>query len=374
MRNILLLLFVSIALNSFPQNMPAFKPLRYDEDYTFLKNDSNHNWYKRTKLAEFSKNKSTYVSIGGDIRYQYLWFKNESWGDAPEDNDGFLLTRYLVHADLHAGKFFRTFIQLQSSLANGKVKVPSPVDENQLDLHQAFFDMVLPFKQNQELTLRVGRQEFLYGSQRLVSVRDGPNNRHSFDAAKLVYKGKFVKADIFLSHYVRSKQKIFDDGFNKNTSFWGVYVVGNQIPLLKNIDIYYFGLRNKKATFDDGSGKESRHTVGSRIWDSKKDWRYDIEGLYQFGRFADKHIRAWSFSLNTGYKFSQVKFKPEIGIKTEWISGDEKYDDDKLQTLHPLFPRGGYFGLVSLIGPANLFDIHPSLTIDLSKKLFLNLD
>ncbi|MEI9810495.1 MAG: alginate export family protein [Bacteroidota bacterium] len=61
-------------------------------------------------------------------------------------------------------------------------------------------------------------------------------------------------------------------------------------------------------------------------------------------------------------------------LKTEWISGDAKYGDSKLQTFNPLFPRGGYFGLVSLIGPANLFDIHPSLTLDLSKKVVLNMD
>lgn len=369
MRKIHLLLFVVIPLCSVAQNVPAFKQLRYDEDYSVLRDDSTKNWYNRVKFAALSKKRDVYISIGGDIRYQYLWFKNESWGDAPEDKDGYILTRYLVHADMHTGKHFRTFIQLQSSLANGKVKTPSPVDENQLDLHQAFFDIV-----SRGLTLRIGRQEFLYGSQRLVSVREGPNNRHSFDAAKLLYKGKLVKADLFFSHYVRSKQKIFDDGFNQNTRFWGLYIVRDHVPLLRNVDLYYLGLGNKKATFDDGTGKEMRHTVGSRAWSSGKEWRYDIEGLYQFGKFADKKIRAWSFSVNTGYKFSKIKFKPEIGIKTEWISGDAKYDDGKLQTLHPLFPRGGYFGLVSLIGPANLFDVHPSLAFDLTRKLSLNMD
>lgn len=374
MRSPLLLALTIISMSCFSQNVPAFKPLRYDEDYSILKSDSSRNWYKRTKFSRLSKMKSSYISIGGDIRYQYLRFRNESWGDAPEDKDGYLLTRYLVHADLHAGQHFRTFIQLQSSFANGKVKVPSPVDENQLDIHQAFFDIGFPLRRKPELIVRIGRQEFMYGSQRLVSVRDGPNNRHSFDAAKLIYKSTLVKADLFFSHYVRSKQKIFDDGFIKSNRFWGLYIVRNQLPVLQNVDLYYFGLHNKKATFDDGMGKELRHTIGSRVWNSRKDWRYDIEGLYQFGKFANKDIKAWSFSVNTGYKFSNVKFKPEVGLKTEWISGDAKYGDDKLQTLHPLFPRGGYFGLVSLIGPANLFDIHPSLTFGLSTKMFLSMD
>ena len=102
--------------------------------------------------------------------------------------------------------------------------------------------------------------------------------------------------------------------------------------------------------------------------------RYDIEGVYQFGKFAEKDINAWTLSFNTGYKFSKAKLKPEAGIKTEWISGDALYGDKKLQTFNPLFPRGGYFGLASLIGPANLFDIHPSLSLELKKTLFLNID
>jgi len=367
-------IFALLFYYSNAQNLPPFKQLRYDEDYSFLRNDSSSNWYKTTKFNALSKNKNTWFSMGGDIRYQYLWFKNESWGESLTDNNGFILTRYLVHADFYAGRYFRTFVQLQSSLANGKAGPSSPVDENQLDLHQAFADVVLPLQHSQTLTMRLGRQELLYGSQRLVSVREGPNNRQSFDAARLIYTNHSWKADVFFSHSVQSKQMIFDDGFNKNTQFWGAYLVKNKVPFFNNIDVYYFGLQKKSAKFDDGVGGELRHSIGSRIWLGGKFWRYDIEGLYQFGHFAGKEIDAWTFSVNTGYKFANTRLKPEIGIKTELISGDAAYGDNKLQTFNPLFPRGGYFGLVSLIGPANLFDIHPSLTLDLSRRLLICID
>lgn len=353
--------------------MPSFKTLRYDEDYGYLKTDSNSNWYKKTKYTDLPGSKLAYISFGGDIRYQYFYIKNEDWGEAPVDKDRFILTRYLVHADLHAGKYFRTFIQLQSSLANGKEAPPSPVDENQLDLHQAFFDVSLP-SDSHSFMLRVGRQELLYGSQRLVAVREGPNNRQSFDAAKLVYAKNNFSADMFFSHYVRSKQQIFDDGFNKNTKFWGAYIVRNKLPFLRNLDLYYFGLWKRKTNFDDGTGEELRHSIGSRIWSNKNNFRYDVEGLYQFGTFAKKNINAWTLSFNLGYKFNNKKLKPEIGLKTELISGDARYNDNKLQTFNPLFPKGGYFGLASLIGPANLFDIHPSFALELTKTLLFDVD
>ena len=130
----------------------------------------------------------------------------------------------------------------------------------------------------------------------------------------------------------------------------------------------------KEAVFNDGAGREMRHSVGSRVWANKKNWQYDIEGLYQFGKFADKNISGWTASIHASYIFKEVVLKPELGLKTEIISGDKKVADNKLQTFNPLFPRGAYFGLAALIGPANLVDVHPSVTLNLSSKVSLYID
>src|SRR5436190_6987826 len=111
-KQLLLSLFVLLGVNTKAQDLPAFKQMRYDEDYLFLKNDSSNGWYKRTKYNAFKDAGRSFISFGGDVRFQYFNIKNEDWGEAPPDKDGFLLTRFLVHADFHAGKHFRTFVQL----------------------------------------------------------------------------------------------------------------------------------------------------------------------------------------------------------------------------------------------------------------------
>jgi hypothetical protein len=373
-KQLFLFLALAQAYTCFSQNRPAFKSLRYEEDYTSLKTDSSHHWYTRTKYQPLSGNGRTYLSFGGDIRYQYFWFKNEDWGEAPTDKDGYMLTRYLAHADFHSGSHFRGFVQLQSSFANGKETPPSSVEENPLNLHQAFFDVALPLNQSNTLTARIGRQELLYGSQRLVAVREGPNNRQSFDAAKLMYQGRRWKVDAFYSHYVLAQHHIFGDGFNQNTKFWGGYAVINHVPVFHNLDVYYLGLWKRQATFDEGKAQEMRHSIGTRLWNSQHNFRYDIEGLYQFGKFGDHPIDAWTLSFNAGYQFAQAPLQPEIGLKTELISGDATHGDNQLQTFNPLFPRGAYFGLAALIGPSNLIDVHPSISLELSQKVDLNLD
>ncbi|MET0463404.1 MAG: alginate export family protein [Chitinophagaceae bacterium] len=374
MKALSLVIFVLSFCEARSQQLPSFRQLRYEEDYSSLRNDTSHRRHPSIKYLSLSRNGNTWLSMGGDIRYQYQWFRNENWGKAIADKDGFLLTRYLVHSDLHLGAKTRFFVQLQSSLANGKETSPSPVEENQLDLHQAFADVVFVRRGVTGLTLRVGRQELLYGSQRLISVRDGPNNRQSFDAARMIFSDGYGTADLFFSHFVRSKQRIFDDGFNNNVKLWGAYLVRNKVPLVRNADLYYLGLHKSNAVFADGIGRELRHSIGSRLWNTSSGARYDVEGLYQFGDLAGKAISAWTISVNAGYKFNSWKCRPELAIKTELISGDAISGDGHLNTFNPLFPRGGYFGLVSLIGPSNLFDIHPSIALNISPATTWNFD
>lgn len=368
MKRALLILTVLQAFTAYAQQ-PAFKPLRYDEDYSGLRTDTSPGWYSRMKYLPLSRSGNTWLSFGGEARYQYFYFNNEDWGDAPEDKNGFILARYLGHADFHAGKYFRAFVQLQSSLAGGKVQSPSPVDENLLDLHQAFADVMLPLKGLQKLTLRVGRQEMMYGSQRLVSVREAPNNRQAFDAVKLIYESKRLRADAFYSYYVNARPDIFDDKLSSDVRFWGIHTAFSQVPLLHNIDAYYFGVWKANAEFDDGAGRERRHSIGARIWKRSSGWRYDFEGVYQFGKLADNTIAAWTISSNTSYIFSNAGLAPELGLKAELISGDKHYGDGRLQTFNPLYPKGAYFGLAALIGPSNLADAHPYINLKLGKQL-----
>lgn len=365
--NAFLLLFLAA------QGQVQFKPLRYDEDYSYLSNkDAVKSDYEKMKYMPVSKSKNTYFSFGGEARFQYFYVKNENWGEEPLDKDGYTLGRYLFHTDFHVGKRFRTFVQLQSSLVNGKVST-SPVEENPLEVHQAFMDVSPLIADKAKLTVRIGRQELSYGSQRLISVREIPNNRQSFDAAKVIFQTKNSQTDIFYSQYVVARKGIFDDRSSKDLQLWGVYYT-TTIPIIENIDLYYLGYKKRNAVINDVSGKEHRHSLGTRLWNSNGNWLYDFEALYQLGDVEGKNISAWTASINTSYKFRALKLYPEIGIKTELISGDLHKGDNKVQTFNPMFPKGAYFGLAALIGPSNLTDIHPYLNLKLNKKIDLSVD
>lgn len=371
MKWLLFLIFTFYCSFLLAQNQFDFKPLRYDDDFQYLKNDTLKGIYESSKYISLDGN--SYASLGGELRFQYQYVRNENWGDAKEDKDGYILNRYLLHSDWHLGKSVRLFFQLQSSISGSRID-PSPVDENTLDIHQAFVDFNILEDGNRQFTIRPGRQELLYGSQRLISVREGPNNRLAFDAIRFLYKSKKFRNDIFYSHPVASQPKIFDDHFNEDAKLWGSYAVINNVGFLHSIDLYYLGIWKREMNFNDIQGKETRHSIGTRIWKNEGQWRYDFEAVYQFGKLGDNTINAWTLSSNTTYQFTNIKFNPKVGLKTELISGDQNKADGKLQSFNPLFPRGAYFGLVALIGPSNLFDIHPAIELEISEKAALNFD
>src|SRR5262249_18459133 len=68
-------------------------------------------------------------------------------------------------------------------------------------------------------------------------------------------------------------------------------------------------------------------------------------------------IGAWTLGTETGFTFEKIWGAPRLALKADAISGHQ--GGDVLGTFNPLFPRGNYFGEISLIGPANLIDLHP---------------
>jgi hypothetical protein len=115
-------------------------------------------------------------------------------------------------------------------------------------MNQAFFEVTLRASTRGKLTLRVGRQEMMFGSSRLVSVREGPNIHQTFDGARLSWLWRDWQIDGFATKAVQTNTGLFDDSPDHGRSFWGVYAVRPFRMLPKGrIDLYYLGIDNKRG-------------------------------------------------------------------------------------------------------------------------------
>src|SRR5262245_5346765 len=155
---------------------PQYQSPRYEEDWSVLRDPRQRiDVWDRLKYLPLN-DEGWYLSLGAEGRVRYEAFRNAAFGSGPQDPNGYLLQRYLVHADLHAGRRCRLFTELQSGIETGRTGGPRPTDEDDLEFHQAFAELRVG-SVPREFLLRVGRQEVAFGSGRLISPSEGRNVR-----------------------------------------------------------------------------------------------------------------------------------------------------------------------------------------------------
>jgi Alginate export len=354
----------------------SYKLMRYEEDYRYLRDPARRtDFWDPIKYIPIGSDPGTYLSFGGELRERFEYYSAPDFGVLGQQADAYLLHRLLLHADLHVGESFRAFVQFGNHLAPDKDNV-SGTYEDRLDLQQGFLDVRLPVAPQADIdpTARVGRQEMVFGSQRLVAVRDAPNVRRAFDGIRIGDKVGGVRVDGFLTRPVLLETGVFDDERNRDQALWGVYgtVPATFVPGL-GIDLYYLGFENDRARFGTVSGGEHRHSIGTRLFGAAAGWDWDWEALAQFGTFADQDIRAWTVSTNTGYTFRNARWGPRVGLKADIASGDDDPRDGTLGTFNALFPKLAYFNSAALLAPANVFDVQPTLSVKPVRDVLVSL-
>ena len=340
---------------------PQYELLRDEEDWSFLADRQQRtDLWDPLKYIPLGWPRDSYLSLGGEVRQQYERFLNEEWGAQPEDRNGYWLQRYMFHTDLRLGRRVRVFGQLKSGIELGRVGGPRVPDEDELDLHQGYIELtVKPRSTTAGFSVRAGRQEFNFGSARLVSVREGPNVRQSFDALRVIVRQERLRIDTFVSRPVTTTAGTFDDRTDKNRALWGVYLVRPTPSTRRGFDAYYLGYERLDAEFDQGAANERRHSLGTRFWGRAGAIDYNSELVAQWGTFGESKIRAWTIASDTGYRIRPSG--PRVGLRADVTSGDGDRTDSTLGTFNPLFPKGDYFGLISPTGPLNQMDLHPAV-------------
>ena len=403
---------------------PSYNILRYEEDYSYLRDPSKRtDLFDPLKFIPLDADGFVYLTLGGDMRQRFEHYSGFGLGNGSVDGkaNSYYLARYLLYLDLQVGEAFRFFFQAKSNTELGRRDGARPgIDRDDFDVHQAFFDVRLPLgkatqtnagatsasatdtppapSEDTTLLIRLGRQELAYGADRLIDIREGPNVRQSFDAARISLENTSYKVDAFYARQVATNKGIFDDGYDLNQAIlWGVYSTID-LPFLRRpnsgdvpqIDLYYLGFDRQNAAFNQSAartgplpvpGHETRHSVGGRVHGKvfplgdgllTGEFHYDVEGLYQFGTFGDADISAWGMFFDLGYYFKALPFGPNVSLRYDLTSGDSHRGDGTLGTFNPLFPRGAYFSEPGFIGPNNLIVLHPVIDWHLHKALGLS--
>jgi hypothetical protein len=338
--------------------------LRHDDSIDCLREAVNREQIPSTlKLIPLSEHDAASLSLGGEVRQRFEYSSDLPFGAGLSNDDGVWLQRYTLHGDLRLGPRLRIFGQLSSALETSRAGGPSPVDENELALQNGFVDLNLPVESDADLTLRGGRQELQFGSGRLLDVREGPNVRRTFDAARATVELPGWRIDAFAGRPRRPRPGVFDDEANNDHALWGLYAVGGEDWLpIGTLDLYYLGFEDDAGAFAQGTARELRHSIGARFHGADSGWDWNWETVYQFGSFGDGDISAWTIASETGFTFEHRFWRPRIALSANIASGDSDPASADLGTFNALFPRGNYFSQAAVLGPRNFFNLHPLVT------------
>lgn len=357
---------------------PGYEPLRFEEDWSSFDPATGNDFWDPIKHVSLSRDGSAWISFGGELRARL-----EHWQDfafaAPND-DTFLLGRARLHADLHVRDYFRVFVEgitahvTDRDLPGGR----RTLDVDTLELHDAFADLRIPLgRPDRALTLRVGRQEFLFGKQRLVSPLPWANAMRAWDAARAILDIDGWRVDAFYSRFVPVQKYEFND-WGPGSNFYGVYGAGG-IDLLKfplGVDVYFLGLERDDVVFNGSAGSEDRYSLGSRLGGAlgKSGFDFDVEATYQFGDVGSADVSAWSLASEVGYRFRETTGTPRLHLGFDYASGDDSPADGEVETFNQLFPLGhAYLGTMDFIGRQNVIDVSAGMSVNPTQRLTVKL-
>ena len=301
-----------------------------------------------------------YLSFGAGLRERFEANDSVSFGVNGAKPQDYVISRLEAHADLRLGDQLQAFGQLESEFAPGK-SILTPVDQDRLDLEQAFIALTKPVGQGQ-LRLRLGRQQFAFDLQRFISVRDGPNVRLSYDAIWADYELADWRVIAFYSQPVSNRdRRVFDDFSSHHLTYGGIRAE-YKLDDNSSLTAYASQFRQDNAHFATVAGNERRNILDIRLAENRSGFDWDAEAMGQSGRISGGNIRAWAIGSRAGYTWDE-HWKPRLGIQIDAASGDANPHDHTLGTFNPLFPNGYYLALAGYTGYVNFIHVKPSVTV-----------
>ncbi|TWT75855.1 hypothetical protein Pla123a_26380 [Posidoniimonas polymericola] len=324
------------------------------------------------------------LDIGGQLRLRY--HHEEGMGRSAlstpsnlgflDTTNDFMLTRLRLYTNWKVNDWFRVYAEgISADVVSNDSYNPRPIDRNSGDFLNLFFDVGL----TDSTTVRVGRQELIYGAQRHVSPLDWANTRRTFEGVKVMHKSDDWAIDGFYTNYVPVSADDFDEA-DYNQSFYGVYATYTGAKSA-SYDLFYLGYDNENPYAavppvfgaSAGSADFSIHTFGGRMFGGSGDWLYEMEAALQTGRQSGLGLdhRAGMCTCGVGRNLGG-SWSPTLWVYYDYASGNDSPADGVFNRYNQLFPLAHkYLGFIDAAARSNISSPNCLLTMKPSSKLSL---
>jgi hypothetical protein len=341
-----------------PWGMFGFTPISsFDLDYRYLEDPQNAQHDVFDPLKRIHCGDSWLLSAGGQT-----WIRTMHEVDSrlTTINNNYQLFRTREYLDVWRRDQFRVFAEFIYAESFHSDLSPLPIDVNRADMLNLFGEIKLFGGPDGRAYLRAGRQELLYGSQRLISPLEWANTRRTFQGVKIYYQSERWDFDLFWTQPVVVNRNYWDN-VDDDRNLAGAWATRKWTSGVCDLYYLFFDDANPTARGSGGDvGGQSVHTLGARFFAKRDSWMFETEWMLQLGAYANQTKVAASTPVGVGYDFSETAWRHQLWAYYDWASGDRNPGQGGVNsTFQQLFPFGHYyFGYLDLVGRQNIQDVY----------------
>ena len=335
------------------------QPSFFDADFRYLDDPKNTEHDYADGLKRIRVGENLLFSTGGSTWNRYM---NEYNSRLTGNNNVYNLSRVRAYADLWYKDDFRVYGEFIGAYSVWQDLPALAIDETGPDILNLFVDVRAFDLNGKPVYVRVGRQELLLGSQRLVSPLEWANTRRTFQGVRAFRQGEKFDVDVFWAQPVIPNANKLDSGDN-NQNFAGAWTTYRPRKGV-TVDAYYLMLDNVNNVTQQSLKRSpiTTHTFGSRFAGDKDNMLWDFEGALQLGRHQKQDIVAGMVTAGLGYHLKDVPTTPTLWFYYDYATGDRNPGVGTYNTFSQLFPFGHYYlGWADVIGRQNIHDFNVQL-------------
>ncbi|MFB3827114.1 MAG: alginate export family protein [Bryobacteraceae bacterium] len=296
-------------------------------------------------IAAFVGHLPSWVQFGGEYRMRVESFQGMAFREA--NGDTHALNRVRLNLGIRPTDWLKFFVQGQDARIWGNQRVPSgPPYKDSMDLRQGYLE--LGDSDKKSFGLRAGRQELVFGEQRLIGHTSWSNTARTFDAVRATVRFAGVRLDAWASSVV----VIRDDRFNRpdtGNNFHGLYA--SAAP------------GEAYALWRVAPGLDFRTYGARRAGKLPGGFDYSVEMAFQAGTAARQDLRAWAGHWLAGYTV-RAPWSPRLIAEYNYASGDRDPGDNRRGTFDSLYPTPhSKYGYTDQVGWRNIHDVHFGLEL-----------
>ncbi len=343
-----------------PAPAPRYQYLPDEEDWRALCSPANRrDGLDALKCVPLGADPNAYLTLGAVLRLKDEHFFNKTWN---ANNNGYLLDRELVDADVHLDRL-RAFVQLEhAGVTNGHAPI-DPTWRDDFATTSAYLEYAIggtTGSTTPPLAIRVGRQLLAYGSERMIDDRSGLNAQAPFDGVRARIRTPGWRTDVFVVRPVTVGPFAFDDLADRGKALGGIYAT--RVAGAQTLELYGLVDQRQSQAYARGAAPEVRDTLGVRYATSARAFDADTEVDGQVGSFGGVPIDAYAIELNLGWDMGSVRDRFRVGVGGGIASGDRAPADGHLTTFRAPYPTGLTFGIIQANGNENTSGFTPNVS------------